>query len=266
MSDFVMQEARFWSRSVGQRVTYRTLAPDDHDPGRPLPLIVHLHGAMSSAAFLDTAKPIYDRAWASGNLPPAVVVCASTPTSGGFYIDFANGPAWETLVGTELPEQLEADFDLSGIRAAIGFSMGGYGALKLAARNPDRYRAVAALCPAVFPAERADEVPARNRPAILGELNQAMGKGIDGYSDNCIPTLIRHRRDAIAASGLRIFLECGERDEFGLYDGALHLHRVLESLQLPHDWVSLPEAGHADAVAERLAKAIDALGEALKWP
>ena len=90
-----------------------------------------------------------------------------------------------------------------------------------------------------------------------------MGRGVDGYEDNCIPTLVRRHREAIAASGLRIFLECGERDEFGLHDGALHLHRELESLELPHDWESVPETGHADAVAERLARAIDVVGGAI---
>ena len=64
---------------------------------------------------------------------------------------------------------------LMGKAALIGFSMGGYGALKLALRRPEAFAAVAALCPVIFPADIAADVPARNRPSILGDLNAAMG-------------------------------------------------------------------------------------------
>src|SRR5690606_5121097 len=109
------------------------------------PLILHLHGAMSSAAkSLEMAKPVYDDAWASGGLPRAIVACATTPTIGGFYIDQADGPKWETLIAKEFPDMVADRFNTDDSRALIGTSMGGYGALKIAFRDPQCYVAVAA--------------------------------------------------------------------------------------------------------------------------
>ncbi len=258
-----MFEDAFESTATASTVVYRVLSPAAPNAGERLPVILHLHGAMSSSAFLEVAKPIYDAAWLNGTLPRAIVACASTPTMGGFYIDRPDGAAWERLVATELPERLAARFALTEARAAIGFSMGGYGALKLAFRQPERYRAVAAMCPAIFPAETSVEVPEKNRGSVLGELNLAMGESSDDYSNNCVQALLRRNHEDIAASGVRILLECGERDELGLHDGAMHLHHLLMELQVDHLWHSLPGIGHADAGTTRLEKALAFLGRAL---
>jgi len=258
-----MTQGAFESVSTASTVNYRVLSPASSGRVEPLPLILHLHGAMSSAAFLETAKPIYDAAWAASTLPPAVVACASTPTLGGFYMDHPSGPAWEQLVGTEFPEYVAAQVSLSEVRAVIGFSMGGYGALKLAFRQPGRYRAVAALCPAIFPAETSDGVPEKNRGSILGELNIAMGDTPDRYADNCVQALLRRNHRDIIASATPLLLECGQNDEFGLHDGAMHLHRLLVELGVDHVWDSAPGLRHADAGAQRLEKALAFLGRSL---
>lgn len=263
MTVSLMVHEDFYSQSVASTVEYRVRMPPDGSRVDGLPLILHLHGAMSSSAFLDVAKPSYESAWTTGVLPPAIVACASTPTSGGFYIDYSDGPFWERLVGTELPEHLATQFALNESQAVLGFSMGGYGALKLAFRAPDRYRAVAALCPAIFPAESLDEVPAKNRPAILGELNHAMGAAPYGYSGNCVPTLLRQNIDVVRESALKILVDCGNKDEFALHDGSMYLHQLMLDLNIDHDWESLPNCGHADRGAERLAKALTFLGSAL---
>lgn len=252
------------ARATGTSVDYRVLIPAAHRPGERLPLILHLHGAMSSAASLVHARDAYERAWAQGELPPAVVACASTPTLGGFYIDHVDGPAWETLVGVEFPAFLEQRFDLTGTRAAIGFSMGGYGALKLALRRPDAWAAVAALCPVVFPAETAAAVPADNQPAILAELNRAMGADDATYARHSVYGLLRANHAAIRHAGTRIYVDCGTADEFRLHDGAIYLHEVMCGLDIPHTFRPIIGAGHADAYAStRQADALRFLGNAL---
>jgi S-formylglutathione hydrolase len=253
------------ARSTGVDVDYAVLVPTHTPPGQSLPLILHLHGAMSSAASLHDAKEAYDSAWASGALPPALVACASTPTMGGFYVDHAGGPAWGTFVGEEFPEHLGRCFDLSGMRVVIGFSMGGYGALKIVFGAPDRYAAVAALCPTIFPAETASAVPEVNRPAILNDLNRAMGEDERTYSRNSVYGRLRANRSIIQRSGMRIYFDCGTADEFSLHDGAAYLHEVLEQFDIPHDFRSVAGAGHADEqMPVRRAEAIRVLGDALQ--
>jgi S-formylglutathione hydrolase len=55
--------------------------------------------------------------------------------------------------------------------------MGGYGTLTLAFAAPERFVAVAAISPAIFPGETPQDVPPRNIPSILGELHHAMSGG-----------------------------------------------------------------------------------------
>jgi S-formylglutathione hydrolase len=253
------------TKSIGTRVDYRVLAPLDCGQGEQLPLILHLHGAMSSSASLEAAKDAYDLAWSNGMLPRAIIACASTPTLGGFYIDGGAGSNWETLVGMEFPALLAEQFSLSGTRAVIGFSLGGYGALKLAFRHPEKYRAVAALCPVIFPGETPSSIPERNRPAILNDLNQAMGADETTYLSNSIYGIARSNHEQIKRSAQRIYFDCGDADEFNLHDGAAYLDRVLTELDVPHQFESVRGAGHADAAASsRQAKAIAFIGEALK--
>jgi S-formylglutathione hydrolase len=257
-----LNTSRFFAETVRAEVEYKTLVPANAPVDRPLPLILHLHGAMSSAASLELARPAYEAAWAGGLLPPALVASASTPTAGGFYIDYPLGPAWETLLADELPRHLRARRQLAARAAVLGFSMGGYGALKLALRRPHSFVAVAALCPTVFPAETPDEVPERNRPSVLGALNEAMRSA--GYEAASVHSLVRRNREAIAAASLGIYLDCGDADEFHLHDGAVYLHRLMATLDIPHQFCSVTGAGHADAqAAARQSAAIGFVGTAL---
>ena len=57
-------EGRFDSRRVAAEVEYRLLLPQG--VSGPLPLIQHLHGAMSSAGARERARPGDEAAWAGG--------------------------------------------------------------------------------------------------------------------------------------------------------------------------------------------------------
>ena len=69
-----------------------------------------------------------------------------------FYTDAANGFKYWSFISEELPEFAASMFPLSLEREncfAAGLSMGGYGALKLGLRLPERFSAIAALSPVV---------------------------------------------------------------------------------------------------------------------
>lgn len=261
--DSLLTSHSYWSQAVKSEVEYKVLTPSAASDGQSLPLILHLHGAMSSAASLESARSAYERAWLTGEFPPSVVVCASTPTIGGFYIDYPNGKRWESLVGDELPQHLRGSFPLSGEQAIIGFSMGGYAALKIALRNPLRYLAVAALCPAIFPGETADLIPSGNLPFPLDELNAAMGSDVESYRLNSVYGIIRKNYNNIIKYSPGVFFDCGQDDEFSLHDGAYYLHRLLSDLSIAHEFRSVPGANHADKhVDTRRDHAVKFLGKA----
>ncbi len=67
-----------------------------------------------------------------------------------FYCDMAHGGKYYTYIAHELPSLIESIFCVSKKREdrfLAGNSMGGYGALKIALRECDRFCAVAALSP-----------------------------------------------------------------------------------------------------------------------
>ncbi|QQR37214.1 prolyl oligopeptidase family serine peptidase [Devosia oryziradicis] len=252
----------FYSAATRSDVEYAVLAPTAFSGHRSLPLVMHLHGAMSSAKSLEMARGAYEDAWAAGDLPLSIVVCASTPTLSGFYIDHPGGPSWETLVAEELPAYLATKYPLSGLRAATGFSMGGYGALKITLRRPDAFCAVSALCPTIFSEERAADVPERNRRSVLNDLNEAMANA--GYEVNSVPCLLRAGAEALKKTKTQLFIDCGENDEFMLHDGAVSLHRLMRELGVSHSFRSVPEAAHATHIDHRQRAAVSFIAEALR--
>ncbi len=75
----------------------------------------------------------------------------------GFYVDataepYATHYRMRSYIEAELPDLLAAAFPLDMDRQGImGHSMGGHGALTIALRNPERFRAVSAFAPIVSP-------------------------------------------------------------------------------------------------------------------
>lgn len=76
----------------------------------------------------------------------------------GFYVNATQAP-WAAhyrmydYILHELPALIEAHFPVTAIRSISGHSMGGYGALMIALRNPERYRSVSAFSPIVAPTQ-----------------------------------------------------------------------------------------------------------------
>lgn len=260
-----LEHASFASHAAGAEVDYQVLLPADRADDEPLPLVLHLHGAMSSSASLEVARPIYDELRSRGELPRAVVACPSTPTLDGFYLDWEGAGRWATLVADEFPAYVAERYGPVTRRVVFGASMGGYGALKLAFSRPSEWVAVAALSPAVFPGETPADVDDEHLPSVLRDLHEAIGKDLDRYRKNCVPALARANRAAILSAGLPIWIDCGAADEFRLYDGAAYLDRLLTSLDIDHEFRLVEGAGHiGPEVPDRTARALRFLGAALR--
>ena len=88
------------------------------------------------------------------NLPVIVVMPETSGCSA--YSDWWNDgkkgpPAWETYLTKEVRTILETDYRASNKRAIAGLSMGGLGALKLAAHHPGMFQAAASFSGNVDP-------------------------------------------------------------------------------------------------------------------
>jgi S-formylglutathione hydrolase FrmB len=116
--------------ALDRAVTYTALIPESGTP--PFSVLYQLHGASDD-----------HRAWLyKSNLLrhvdglPLVVVLPSGENS--YYLD-----AWERLVVDDLPAHVSRTFRVREDRAAIGgLSMGGFGAIRLGLKYPERYASI----------------------------------------------------------------------------------------------------------------------------
>ena len=149
----------------------------------PYPTLYLLHGLSDDHTIWQRRTSI-ERYVA--NLPLVVVM----PTvQRGFYTDQKQGYDYFTFISEELPAICEQFFNLSDRREdrfAAGLSMGGYGAMKLGLRCPDRYAAVASLSGAMDIERRFEEGPksfyAKEIKRTFGTKKQFLGSDDDLFA------------------------------------------------------------------------------------
>ncbi len=89
-----------------------------------------------------------------------------------FYTDMTTGEHYYSYIVKELPRFLKNQLGLEPSReetAVAGLSMGGYGALKIGLRNPDKFSLIGAFSPACDIVRIAEENPLLSR-AICGDM------------------------------------------------------------------------------------------------
>lgn len=128
-----------------------------------------------------------------------------------FYTDMKHGGKYWTFISEEVPAVCERMFPLSKARKdrfAAGLSMGGYGALKLGLRCPERFAAVASLSGAVdmmglHRPDARDEDPLYRD--VFGTAEEARANGDD---------LVAVARELIDSGKEipRIYMACGTED------------------------------------------------------
>ncbi|NNE80962.1 MAG: S-formylglutathione hydrolase [Silicimonas sp.] len=157
------------SQSTGTPMTFGLFLPEEAEDGA-VPLLWFLSGLTCTHENAMTKAGA--QAWAAEHGLALVFPDTSPRGEGvadddaydlgqgaGFYIDATEAP-WaphfrmESYILNDLSDQLFSDFPLDSDRQAItGHSMGGHGALTLAAKSPGRFRSVSAFAPICNPTE-----------------------------------------------------------------------------------------------------------------
>lgn len=187
---------------------------------------------------------------------PMAVIMPSCQNS--WYADMVHGRDYYTFVAKELPDICETMFPImSGRenRSIGGFSMGGYGAMKIGLLESDSFSAVISIAGALLnPSADTDErnySSIHNRENIFGKLENMAG------SDNDVFAVAARQKNS-GKKLPQIFSYCG-RSDF-LFETNNKFAGHLNSLGIPLTY-EVVEGNHDYATCDRGLKAgLDWLG------
>ncbi|GGY18178.1 hypothetical protein GCM10010384_25610 [Streptomyces djakartensis] len=131
------------SPAMGRSIPVRVILPASWSqrPEATFPVLYMLHGGADDYTAWTRETEVEE-------LSRKADVLIVMPDAGmdGYYSDwFAGSPRWETFHTVELVRLMEKEYRAGSPRAVVGLSMGGFGALKYAARHQGLFRYVAAM-------------------------------------------------------------------------------------------------------------------------
>jgi len=259
-----VRQASFASAALGREVRYVVDVPPSYEAaaGRRYPVVYALHGLFEGPGFWEGRglAAILAELRAKG-LPEFLVVAVDGGNS--FFVN-AKGGRYQDLVEQDLLAHVEATYRVArgrAGRALLGISMGGYGALNIAFKDPALVAAVA-----THSAMLLEQVPSADQGARRGQMAaffNVFGDPIDLELWRANDPLARARSlDPKAAPAL--YLDCGAEDRYGLANGHRDLHKLLEDRGVPHTF-ELPPGDHGyEFVRARIEKSLRFLGERLR--
>ena len=208
-------EARAFTDSRGLSLGYRLFVPDDYDAARSYPLVLFLHGSGNRGSDNRRQIVLGAKLWAEPRnqaLEAAFVLAPQCPADDGWGRPegmTGYGPSSPIAALVEILDALEREWSLDSSRLYVaGQSGGGWGALRLLSRQPQRFAAAILVCPAGEPAgEKAIDLVEG-----LGHLPLWFFHGSD---DPVVPIELTHRR-------LEVLRAVGGRPRFSEYPEVKH--------------------------------------------
>jgi S-formylglutathione hydrolase FrmB len=240
----------FFSQSLEMETNISIVAPDKFSD-QPYKVVYLLHGICGrSGDWIDyTMLPNYSKAYQAVFIMPEV--------ARSFYSDMKYGLNYFSYVTEELPQMSSSLLNISQKRedtAIIGASMGGYGALKAALSNPQKYGFCGAFSsPCLMLKEHLEYTEgAKKFKELFGErlfkdFQAVFGEKIEWNPKEDVIELAKQSGD----DGLKpkIYLACGTEDMFyadnkrfsSILKDSGH-HSIFEEWQGNHDWTFFDEA------------------------
>ena len=259
---------------VGSRVEYKTfrsnilardipyglyLPPSYEENVQNYPVVFFLHGANENEKRWSTrgrTDLMLDKMIADGDIGEFIVAIPFGENS--FYTNSISGERWEDMVIEEFIPMIEADNRVLGTRdgrAISGVSMGGYGALKIAMKNPDLFSSVTA-----HSAMLLDELENSTIRPQLQQLYLSLFDDIFGVSQSMASwnenNPLGIAQEVGSLNGMKIYFDCGTEDQYGFYAGAEQLHDILDARGIDHEFHLYPGRHGWDYAREHTAASL----------
>ncbi len=243
------------TRILSRAVPYCIVLPPsfDADRSRRFSILYFFHGLGDNEQFFihSGAWNLTEEMWEKGELMDFLI--ATPDADASFYINSKDGKArYEDFLLQEFFPFIEKRYRVApgrSHRAVDGISMGGYGALHLAFRHPQLFVSAAAHSAALI--EKLPEFvgasPNSPRARVLGAV---FGSPPDpAFWERNSPLTLGRTADL---SGLKIYFDCGNEDDYGFDAGAARLDKILTSRHIPHSFHIYPGRHDASYFAEHL--------------
>lgn len=196
------------SRSLGRTMRFHVVLPNGYDSTRSYPVLWLLHGwGGDDFQWLEATRlEHYLRSY------PLVAVLPSAGVS--WYVNAAGDPAarFEDYILQDLTKTVAARYAIDLDRQAIaGLSMGGYGAIVLGLRHPNRFRYIGGLSAAInvpIDIEGFDTIA----PFIIPSLRRAFGEKPGEFRARHDPFVLFRQTPAAALPFL--YVAIGVADQF----------------------------------------------------
>ena len=232
------------NNALGKMISFNVIYPEGRSA--PFPVWYLLHGLSDDHTGWARRTSI-ERYVAK---LPCIVVMPNGER--GFYTDAVDRhwSAFETNIVRDIVGFVDATFRTLPVRegrVVIGLSMGGYGALKLALKNPDVFCAAVSHSGAV----RMGHFPLSAEHELGGEFLPVFGANPTGGPNDIFA--LAHGIDRALLPALRI--DCGV-DDFLIEDNR-ELHRYLEEIGIEHQYAEYPGGHTWDYWDEHVQEALD---------
>jgi S-formylglutathione hydrolase len=239
------------SEFVPSPVEYDVLFPKEYEEAdKDYPLMLFLHGGGNQDSnFLNLTGPNIWDLWEKKIVPEMVVVTPNCNRS--LYMDYKDGSEkWESFIIQELIPFLQREYKVaSDVNNTFigGISMGGLGSLRLGFKYLDKFRAIVSFEPGIEPAFEWKDVKTIDKfYRQINFMEKVFGSPIDDFywKNNNPAYIVRENADKIRNSDIKIYLEVGTEDFFGLFRGAEFLHRILFDCNIRHEYRYVYGADH----------------------
>lgn len=231
-----------YSRAMGRALKTAVVLPGSYQKSKAaFPVLYLLHGGQGSFRDWLTLPPDKSLLHKLADQYNIVIV---TPEGGAtsYYFDspLQKESQFETFVSSEVLAKVESNYrvikEKKG-RVIAGLSMGGHGAMYIAARHPDLYSAAGSMSGVMNINTKTWKVPeafAKSRAENFARLLGAPKDTLNPYTDYTIIGMA----DKLKANDVKLIFDIGV-DDF-LIEPNRELHRRLLANGTPHDYTERP--------------------------